>query len=103
MTEIYNKLVRDEMPEIIKADGKRPVTRILEDGEYLLELALKLPEESKELIEDPSLEELADIYEIVVSLREALGFSAEELEAARLKKAETNGRFEDKIFLESVE
>ena len=35
MKTIYNKLVRDRIPEIIDADGKRCVTEILDDGKYL--------------------------------------------------------------------
>ena len=31
----YNKLVRDRIPEIIEADGKRCVTEILDEGKYI--------------------------------------------------------------------
>lgn len=31
--EIYNKLVRDNMLDIIKSKGKIPITRILDDKE----------------------------------------------------------------------
>lgn len=103
MTEGYNKLVRDKIPEIIEASGKVPRTRILEDGEYLVELVLKLQEEAKELMENPSIEELADVKEVMIALREALGIHAGELEDVRRKKAVNNGRFKKKIFLESVE
>jgi predicted house-cleaning noncanonical NTP pyrophosphatase (MazG superfamily) len=101
--KVYNKLVRDKIPKIIKADGKKFKTRILEDREYLKELVKKLKEEATEFEENPSIEELADIKEITIAIREALGIHAGELEDMRRKKAATNGRFKQKIFLESVE
>lgn len=101
--KIYNKLVRDKIPDIIKADGKKFNTRILDDKEYLKELIKKLKEEAAEFEENPSVEELADIKEITIAIREALGIHAGELEDARRKKADKNGRFKSKIFLESVE
>src|SRR5437588_4774560 len=56
----YNKLVRDKIPEIIKADGKECETRVLGDKEYLLRLHKKLEEELREYYEKESIDELAD-------------------------------------------
>jgi len=103
MKKIYNKLVRDRIPEIITADGKKANTRILNDKEYLKELIKKLQEEAKELQANPSVEELADIKELVIALREAIKIHAGVLEDVRRKKAAERGRFKKKIFLESVE
>ncbi len=103
MTKIYNKLVRDKIPDIIKADGKNFKTRILDDKEHLAELIKKLKEEAAEFEENPSVEELADIKEITIAIREALGIQAGELEDIRRQKAASNGRFKNKIFLESAE
>ncbi len=100
---VYNKLVRDKIPEIIMADGKKSNTRILNDKEYLKELIKKLGEESKELAENPSVEELADIKELIIAIRQVLGIHAGELEEVRRQKATKNGRFKKRIFLESVE
>lgn len=99
----YNKLVRDRIPEIIAADGKEYKTRILNDKQYREELINKLEEEVKEFKENPSAEELADIKELVIAIREFLGIHAGVLEDIRRKKAATNGRFKKKIFLESAE
>lgn len=30
----YNKLVRDRIPEIIAAQGKKPIVRVMDDLEY---------------------------------------------------------------------
>lgn len=99
----YKKLVRDKIPQIIKADGKKPKTRLLKNKEYLKELIKKLHEEVSEFEQKPSIEELADIKELTIAIREAMNIHAGELEDARRKKAATNGRFKEKIFLESVE
>lgn len=98
----YSKLVRDKIPEIIQADGKEFITRVLDEEEYLKELILKLKEEVAEFEEAKSIEELADIKEVIIAIREALGVHAGELEDARRKKANSNGRFKKRIFLESV-
>lgn len=101
--KVYNKLVRDKIPDIIRANGQVPQTRILESPEYLKTLIEKLKEEATEFAENPSAEELADIKEVVIALREAMGIHASELENVRRQKAKTNGRFTKRIFLESVE
>jgi predicted house-cleaning noncanonical NTP pyrophosphatase (MazG superfamily) len=97
------KLVRDNIPEKILASGEKPITRILDDEEYLHELIEKLREEVKEFAETPNAEELADIKEVTIALREALGIHAGQLEDVRRKKANTNGRFKKRIYLEGVE
>lgn len=99
----YNKLVRDKIPEIIKKNGQKPITRILNDAEYLQELTVKLREETDEFAAEPSLEELADIQEVVLGLLEVLGASVESLEKIRTDKASKRGVFKKRIFLEAVE
>ena len=95
----FNKLVRDNIPAIIEAQGETPVTRILEDGEYRRCLERKLDEEVAEFHESGSLEELADILEVVFALAEADGHSKEELMAAYQTKRDARGGFSKKIFL----
>lgn len=99
----YHKLIRDKIPEIIKADGKVCVTRILSDEEYVDALEKKLNEEVAEYQTDKNLEELADILEVLQAICIARGYTLEELETVRVKKAKERGGFEKKIFLESVE
>lgn len=103
MTKKYKKLVRDNIPAIIEQNGERPVIRTLSDDEYIQELIQKLKEEIAEFEQDRSIEELADIKEVSIALREALGVHAGDLEEARRKKAKKNGRFKRKIFLEGIE
>jgi predicted house-cleaning noncanonical NTP pyrophosphatase (MazG superfamily) len=99
----YNKLVRDKVPAVIASAGKKVSIRTLNEGEYLKELIKKLGEEVKEFQKEPSIEELADIKEVIIAIREAMKIHAGELEDTRRKKAAERGRFKKKIFLESVE
>ena len=101
-TITHNKLVRDKIPDIIKFSGKQAVTHVLTDEEYLVELDRKLSEECAEYQADKSLEEMADVLEVLYTIAAACGYSVEELERVRAEKAEKRGGFADKIFLEEV-
>lgn len=98
----HNKLVRDRIPEIIRAGGHEPTTRILDDKEYFQELLKKLDEEVAEFKADLSVEELADVQEVILALADAIA-DRETLENVRAEKAEKRGAFKDRIFLERVE
>ena len=96
---IYNKLVRDRIPEIIEATGERPNIRILEQVEYLHHLEAKLDEEVAEYHRDKNAEELADILEVVYALAEANGVTRQELMDVYQKKHDARGGFAKRIFL----
>lgn len=99
----YNKLVRDKIPEVISESGKTAICRILAQEEYIEELDKKLNEECAEYQADKSIEELADILEVIRGIAEAKGYSITELEKVCSEKAEKRGKFKDRIFLEKVE
>ena len=99
----YNKLVRDKIPEIIEADGRTCKKRILSENEYIAALEAKLNEEVAEYQQDKNLEEMADVLEVLQAICVARGYSLEDLECMRKKKADERGGFVDRIFLESVE
>ena len=99
----YHKLVRDRIPEIIEASGKRCVYSTLSDEEYLAKLDEKLNEELAEYQESKSMEELADLLEVIRAVAVARGSSIEEVEAIRQDKAAKRGGFEKKILLTEVE
>lgn len=102
--KIYNKLVRDKIPEIIAGDnGKTCVTRIMEDDEYLETLNTKMQEELKEYLESGDVEELADLEEVLRAILDVKKVSYEEFENIRNTKDEKRGAFKKKIFLESVD
>ncbi|MCL4406042.1 MAG: nucleoside triphosphate pyrophosphohydrolase [Patescibacteria group bacterium] len=96
----YNKLVRDKIPEYIVSRGGTPVTHVADDAEYWAKLKEKLLEEIKEFFENETIEELADIQEVVSAIADYKGFGADELEAVRSDKAENRGVFKKKIILE---
>lgn len=101
--KVHNKLVRDKIPEIIEAAGKKSVTHILSDEEYITALETKLNEEVAEYQEDKNIEEMADVLEVLQAICLARGYTLDQLEEVRAKKAEERGGFKEKIFLEYVE
>lgn len=100
--KIYNKLVRDRIPEIIEASGKTCETEILSDEEYLKMLDMKLDEELAEYNQEKNIEELADLLEVLYAAAKARGYSIEELEQVRIEKQKARGGFDKKILLKSV-
>jgi len=101
--KIYNKLVRDKIPQIIQNKGGIAQTVVLSEEDYLKELNIKLQEEVKEYLESGEVEEIADILEVLLALAKQKGLSYNELEEIRDQKAKKRGAFNDKIFLISVE
>lgn len=100
---IYNKLVRDKIPELIACDnGKTCVTRIMDDNEYLKSLNIKMQEELTEYLQSGEVEELADLEEVLRAILDVKKVSYEEFEKIRNTKVEERGAFKKKIFLESV-
>ena len=83
MEKIYNKLVRDNIPDIIRSDNEKPVTRILTDAEYERELYRKLAEECKEVYRaednDEACKELADVLEVIRAIANVKGKSLEDI------------------------
>ena len=102
--KVYNKLVRDKIPEIIASDnGKTCTTRIMEDNEYLESLNTKLQEELKEYLESGEVEELADLEEVLRAILDVKKVSYQDFERIRNGKNEKRGSFKKKIFLVSVD
>ena len=102
MTKTYNKLVRNRIPEIIEASGAECKTEILSDEKYLEMIDAKLDEELAEYHKDQNIEELADLLEVIRAATIARGYTLEELETVRAKKAEKRGAFAKKILLKEV-
>ena len=105
MEQIYNKLVRDNIPAIIKNNGEEPITRILTMEEYKIELEKKLNEEYQEVLNasgNDRIEELADMLEIIRYLAKLENKTLEDIITIAQEKASKKGLFENKIFLEKV-
>lgn len=99
----YNKLVRDRIPEIISAAGKKCKLRRLQ-GKAARRAALveKLREETAEYRKEPGIGELADLAEVVEALAALDGFSFRQVRAEQLKKRWARGGFDKGIVLVSV-
>lgn len=104
---VYNKLVRDLIPQVIEADGKKCFTKVLEPSEHLGQIKTKMQEEALEFQEanatTDAVEELADILELVHAALHIYGVSYEQLEQVRVQKKEQRGGFSEGIYLIEVE
>lgn len=96
----YNKLIRDNIPAIIVNKGGNPITHVATDQEYEQKLLEKLAEEVAEFTEVRSLEEMADIKEVLLAIYELYGFKKEAVEKIRQQKKEERGGFSEHIILE---
>lgn len=98
----YDKLIRDKIPEIIKAQGKMAIIEEMDDIIYKEYLDIKLSEELNEYIEEDSVEELADLVEVVYAILDYKGVSLQEFEKIRTSKAERRGAFSKRLLLKEV-
>ena len=104
-SKTYNKLVRDNIPNIIKSNGENPIISILEDEKYKEELEKKLYEEYMEVIESSGMnriEELADMLEVMKALAKLENKTLEDVIEVAKEKTKKRGAFDKKIFLEKV-
>lgn len=102
MEKVYNKLVRDKIPQIIEASGNRCKIRLLSPEEYQQMVDKKLSEELAEYLESKEPEELADLIEVIAAAAQARGCSWDKLMQLREEKRQKRGGFEKGILLESV-
>ena len=105
--KLYNKLVRDNIPEIMRAQGEEPETRILDEGEYKKLIRLKLLEEAGETRVAGSKEELtkelSDVMEVLEAIAAAEGISMDDVLALKAKRRAERGGFLKRIYLVSSE
>jgi len=99
---IYNKLVRDLIPGIIASSGREPITQLIDPKHKAHYLQEKLKEEMDEYLQSGSLEELADLLEVIHGLLDCSGYTWDELETVRLAKQQQRGGFGKGILLLEV-
>lgn len=102
MGKKYGKLVRDGVPASIEAKGRNPVTHVADDEEFGEKLRFKLMEESEEFAASPSMEELADVLEVIEALITHHGYDRTTLVAVMREKRERRGGFDGRIILDEV-
>lgn len=99
----YNKLVIDKIPEQIDNEpGRQSHYRILNNDEYLIELNKKVLEEANEFVEENSIEELADLIEVIKAIMKLKGYTKEDVYKAMQSKSEKKGAFNSQIYLEYI-
>ena len=102
----YGKLVRDKIPELIRAHGSVPVIRVLSDDEFVGELKKRLIEEAWEAhyADGTALvEECADIFEVMAWMMRARGIDPNEVFSMAEARRDARGGFSEKAFLVAVE
>ena len=106
MEKTYNKLVRDNIPNIIKNNGEEPIYRVLNDDEYWEYLLIKDNEELMEVKNAESKEEikkeLADKLELIIAMAEFNGYSLDDIINEANIKRNKNGGFKKKLLLIDV-
>ncbi len=93
------KLIRDKVPLIMQQANVKYKAKIADNDEYKTFLREKILEETDEFMEDPSLEEAADIYEVLIALTKNWGFDMRDVVKAADRKRETHGGFEERVVL----
>ncbi|RDY27005.1 phosphoribosyl-ATP pyrophosphohydrolase [Romboutsia weinsteinii] len=100
--KIYDKLIRDRIPEIIEVSGKKCEVEVVSDEIALDYLYMKLEEETNELLEDKNLEEIADVMEVLFAIANKYGYSDEDVISKRNDKKKSRGGFKDNLILKNV-
>src|SRR5579859_1084526 len=99
--KVYNKLVRDRIPDVIHARGARAIVHPLDEAAYLSELKKKLLEEAEEVMRAASfgevLEELADVLQVLESLAEAHGVQISAVQSRMDAKKKERGAFAQRL------
>ena len=101
------KLIRDQLPQIMRDQGLTVFDRRMEVSEFVIRLKEKLVEEAREAAasgtREDLIEELADLAEVIAALTTAAGISVDEIEDKRLTKRAERGGFDERVFNAAVE
>jgi predicted house-cleaning noncanonical NTP pyrophosphatase (MazG superfamily) len=101
--KLYDKLVRDRIPEIIMRAGQKPVFRRVQGEELRKYASAKILEEAKEFAKSNDLDELVDLLEAIDFRLQLEGISAQEAHERMARKRQERGGFAGGVVLERVE
>jgi predicted house-cleaning noncanonical NTP pyrophosphatase (MazG superfamily) len=102
MKKVYNKLVRDRIPEIIQAAGQEFSVEIMVETEFKQALRKKLVEEAQEAAAADSenlVQELADLYEVIDALMVTQQISREAVLTEQERRRAERGGFTHRLKL----
>ncbi len=99
---LYDKLIRDQIPEIIENAGKEYEIHKADRAEYIAKLLLKVEEELEEFKEEPSIAELADLFEVLDAIIDYYDFDREEIKEYQTDKRKERGAFKKQLILDKV-
>ena len=95
MMKTYYKLVRDKIPNLIKKDGKKTVTKNIKKTDFKYYLKIKLKEEVDEILKTESktelIERIADVLEVIDYINHEYKISKLEIKKARKEKTAKKG------------
>ena len=102
----YDKLVRDRIPEIIQKEGNTADIIILSEESFKQAIKEKLIEEATEVCNaqnrDDILSELADLQEVMDTIKQLYNINTLEVNTIQAVKALQRGKFEKRLYLKSV-
>ncbi|MGV0025745.1 pyrophosphohydrolase domain-containing protein [Phormidesmis priestleyi] len=102
MKNVFNKLVRDRIPDIIQAAGQEYAIETMTEEEFHQALRAKLVEEAQEASTAASTElvaELADLCEVMDTLMAVYGIDHEAVLAEQKRREIERGSFSRRIRL----
>ena len=88
----HHKLVRDKSAVTAQENA-----RVLSEKDYLAELVRNLKDAVNTFAAERTLEQLAEIKELTIAIRVAMGVHAGELEDVRRRLADKHGRFKKRL------
>ena len=100
--KVYDKLIRDRIPEIIEASGSKCEVEVVSDEVALEYLYKKLGEEVDELLSDKNLDEIADIMEVLFAIGKKFGYSENDVLGRRNEKRDSRCGFDDYLILKKT-
>lgn len=97
-----NATIRDGVPAMVEASGRKISVRTMTPAEHNLELKRKLLEESCEFMTTEDVKELADLIEVIYTLAAIRGINVQQLEQMRVEKRQKNGGYDGRTFCEEI-